>query len=663
MGLAKYVGTAFAVVALAGCPNKPTPIKPGPSKTVRVRAITDAAPVRMLTPAGSYLFSVGPTGLDRWDPASDQVLPLSSDHGLPGDHVIALAADAERQWLWLATDGGLGVYDVAAETFAGVPGTPLVDVSRAKPGTLHLAASADGGVWIGTTHGLYYTNTAGGWTDTAITDAVTAVGLAEDGWLWVGTDKGLVGRKPDGDSFRFGPDQGCEVTQARLIGRAPAGGVLVIGESADGKQRIAVKKGDAWSSMKISPDVRLDAIAAMGDGLVARGGGRLYGFGATGASKRRLLTKDAVRLLPVGVLAAPQPSITIELLPASLPADATAIATLGDEIFVGTRDIGIARWKKDGKHAASWLRRKELLADATTLTVACRDRDDCWIATGARRAWHFDGEGFAPVGPVAQAVLAVVRRDDGRIFALHRGGDAKAIDVSRIDGETWTPVVGAQITTPGDRPEVSFARFAPGASGVLWIGLRYLDGMDHRPWGVAIVDVDLGAVAYHHATASKKERKQGVLPVPIDAVDGAFVGDDEVWFATSEGAARLVGDQVTVWNEATGMTSELVRAIVVSSGGLVFVATGSGVGQFDGEAWTFPRALGFAVNDLAIARDGKLWMATDRGMALYDGRKVKRLDTRRGLLENELADIAIDEHGRVWARGAESLTLVDPGGL
>jgi hypothetical protein len=56
-------------------------------------------------------------------------------------------------------------------------------------------------------------------------------------------------------------------------------------------------------------------------------------------------------------------------------------------------------------------------------------------------------------------------------------------------------------------------------------------------------------------------------------------------------------------------------------------------------------------------------MATDRGMALYDGRKVKRLDTRRGLLENELADIAIDELGRVWARGAESLTLVDPGGL
>ena len=53
-------------------------------------------------------------------------------------------------------------------------------------------------------------------------------------------------------------------------------------------------------------------------------------------------------------------------------------------------------------------------------------------------------------------------------------------------------------------------------------------------------------------------------------------------------------------------------------------------------------------------------MATDRGIALYDGKKVKRLDVRRGLLENEILDVAIDEFDRVWARGAESLTLISP---
>jgi hypothetical protein len=375
-----------------------------------------------------------------------------------------------------------------------------------------------------------------------------------------------------------------------------------------------------------------------------------------------VLTRDGVRLLPVGGGAGTTSPITIQLVAAQLPGDTTALAAIGDDIYVGTRDIGIGRWRADAAQAKGWLRRRQLLEGATTLTVACRKRDDCWIATGTRRAWHFDGDAFEPSGPESQAVLAVVRGDDDQLYALHRAGDASSIEISRIEGhgegaEAWTNV-GARLKTPGDRPEVSFARFAPG--GMLWVGLRYVEKKDLRPWGVALVDVTVGAVAYHHETHDRKERKQGVLPVPIDVVDGAFAGEDEIWFATTEGAARLTGRDIKVWNESNGMASELTRAIAVSSGGLVFVATGAGVGLFDGEAWSFPRELSFPVNDLAIARDGKLWMATERGVALYDGKKVRRVDVRRGLLENEILDVTLDEYGRVWARGAESLTVISP---
>jgi ligand-binding sensor domain-containing protein len=650
------VGTA--AVALAGCPRGDGSTTPSPARgTVRVRAITDPAPVRILQPAGDYVFAVGPHGIDRWDPKSGEVLPLSQDHGLPGDRVLAVAADPERLWLWMATDGGLGYYDVKAETFSEVPATSLVDIPAAGD-KLHLAAATDGGVWIGHPRGLYYTNTAGQWTSTPIQGAISALAIGEDGWLWIGAATGLIGRQPTGETYTYGPDQGCDVTRVRLVVRAPGGGVLVIGENKGGKQRVAVRKGQAWTSFKVSPDVTIDAIAAMGDGLVAKGGRHLYALAPAGAGKRKMLSRDGVRLLPTGGETGTGAPITIELLPAMLPADATAIATAGDEIFVGTRDVGIGRWRADSMQPVSWLRRRELLAGATTLTVACRKRNDCWLATGTRRAWHFDGESFEPAGPEAQAVLAVVRSGDGDLYGLHRGGDASSIEISKIDRDgTWTPI-GAKLKTPGDRPEVSFARFSPG--GVLWVGLRYVDGQDMRPWGVALVDVAVGMIAYHHATADKKERKQGVLPVPIDVVDAAFVSDDEVWMASSEGAARLLGKEITVWNESTGMTSELTRAIAVSRGGVVFAATGAGVGEYDGESWTFPRALSFSVNDLAIARDGKLWMATDRGVALYDGKKVKRVDVRRGLLENEITDVAIDEHGRVWARSAESLTLISP---
>jgi hypothetical protein len=51
-------------------------------------------------------------------------------------------------------------------------------------------------------------------------------------------------------------------------------------------------------------------------------------------------------------------------------------------------------------------------------------------------------------------------------------------------------------------------------------------------------------------------------------------------------------------------------------------------------------------------------MATERGIAAWDGKKVRRVDTRRGLAENEVLNVALDQFDRVWARGPSSLTLV-----
>lgn len=660
------LGLVAGLVASAGCHDPPRPEKPQPAKgTVRVRTITDGQPVRMLVPAGRYLFAVGPHGVDRWQPSDGQVLPLSRDHGLPGDRVLAVAADETRDWLWMSTDGGLGYYDVANQTFSEVTASATVDltVERAE-GAIQLAPASDGGVWIGHPRGLYYTNPSGQWTGTPITTPIRALALGDDGWLWIGTGGGVIGREPTGETYQYGAEHGCDVVAVRLIARAPGGGILVIGENAAGKQRLAVRRDEQWTSYKISPDVTIDSVAAAGDAVIARGGRRLYRLAAAAASKKRKLTRDGVRLLPVRGEAATA-AVTIELLPASLAADSTAVAAIGDEIFVGTRDIGISAWRADATQPARWLRRGQLVADASTVTIACRAAADCWIATGTRNAWHFDGEAFEPGGVESQAVLAVVRAADNTIYALHRSGDGAVIELSRIDRaagnvagpDTWTPI-GVTLQTPGERPTVSFARFAP--DGQLWIGLAYVDGLDVRPWGVALVDVTVGMVAYHHETSDQIERSQGVLPVPIDVVDAAFASQDEVWMATSEGVARLAGTEVTVFSEANGLASEVVRAVALGGGGIVFAATSAGVGTYDGEAWTFPRELSFPVNDLALADDGRLWMATDRGVALYDGRKVKRIDVRRGLLENEILDLTLDEHGRVWARGEASLTLISP---
>ncbi|MGE0400766.1 MAG: hypothetical protein AB7T06_28910, partial [Kofleriaceae bacterium] len=77
-----------------------------------------------------------------------------------------------------------------------------------------------------------------------------------------------------------------------------------------------------------------------------------------------------------------------------------------------------------------------------------------------------------------------------------------------------------------------------------------------------------------------------------------------------------------------------------------------------GDGWEFPPALRFEINDVVATRNGQVWMATQRGIAAWDGQKVRRVDMRRGLAENQILDVAVDQYDRVWARGVGSLTLI-----
>jgi len=616
--------------------------------------------VRLVASAGSFVFAAKSHGLERWN--GNDVLVLTADHGLPGDVVIGLATDRTRGWLWIVTDGGVAYYDTRSESLYELPPAPaalgLGFATANPPARVAVAAAGDGGVWLGHNRGLFYTTPSGSWTATPITDPVTALHLDRDGWLWIGTDRGLVGRRPDGKTFTFGAEQGNEVASVRLIASAPVGGVLVVGEDANGRQRVALGHESGWVSYKVSPNQRWVEVAALADRLVVRSDDGLYRLTAGHPDAHRPLSRSGARLLPLA--GGNGDPLQVDRLEARVPSGATALGATDTEILIGTGDVGVARLAPDAARPSGWYRRAEMVRGANTLTVHCVARQDCWLATGAPRAWRWRGNDFEPAGPLDHVVLALVRGPDGALYGLHRGPLDATIQVSSVEGDQWTPL-GVELTTPGTRPEVSFARFAP--SGELWVGLRFHDADDDeigQPWGVAIVDLALGAVAYHHASGDRRELARGVLPVPVTVVDAAFLGDDQVWMASREGAVRLKGDDVTVWNEGGELDSELLSAVAVSRGGLVFVATPSGVGTFDGERWRFPATLHWSVNDLDLADDGRLWMATERGIAIYDGKRVRRIDVRRGLVENDVRNVTIDEFGRVWARGPRSLTMITP---
>jgi hypothetical protein len=349
----------------------------------------------------------------------------------------------------------------------------------------------------------------------------------------------------------------------------------------------------------------------------------------------------------------------LRALDVRLPNGARVMAITGDEIFVGTEELGTARVALGSKARVRWLRRGAVAEGVSGLTVECVAADDCFIATGARTLWRFDGERVRAEPPAERAILAVVSSPRGELHAIRRGEQPGTIELARREGQAWVALEDLVIQVPGWDPELSFARLSP--TGMLWLGLRYRDDTGEvRPHGVALVDLSLGVVAYHRATMETDDLEQGVLPIPVNAIDVSFAGP-ETWLATSEGAAAVRDDgSVELFTEAEGLRSEILRGVAVNPGGTVFVATRAGVGMFDGAEWQFPRSLRYSVRALEFAADGRLWMATDRGLAAYDGHRVRRLDARRGLLEDELRDLALDGHGRIWVRGREGLTVVTP---
>lgn len=650
------VSAVLAMLA-TGCPGGDRDTGPKPGVRVRVRSFTEPSAIRLITPAKGIVFTASEHGVDRWELRTGRGLHLNRDNGLPGDKVVAMAEDDGS--VWIATDGGVTRYDVDATTFSALPRPPQVLGLERLEG-VSLAPAGDGGLWVGHPKGLFYTNRSGQWVATPVTAAVTSMYRDREGRLWIGTTRGLIMRQPDGETFEYNEDQGCGIQAVRFIAGAPDGGPLIVGDTVAGKQRIVLMREDGCATFRSSPDVRWTSAARRGRDTVVLANGKLYSLRRDDGGVRQL-TRDGMRLYPIKVGAqgrAADSPFVIRALDVAVPSGATAMGAAGEEILIGTRDRGTARLS-GGRTRNNWLRRGELVEGASTLSVACATRDECYVATGSTVAWRFDGTTFTPITDGQTRVLAFVRSPSGKVYGVRESEDLRNALLTPIKGDVWVRVSEMVIETPGGGPRVTFARFSP--SGVLWLGLAYKDDAgEERAYGVALVDVALGAIAYHHASTDSREARRGVLPIPNNVVDASFMSDDEAWLATSEGAVRVRGEKVEVFSEGDGLKTEILRGVACSAGGMVYVAARTGVGAYDGDAWRYPRALAGTTNDIEISADGRLWMATSQGLAVFDGARVRRLDIRRGLLQNDVDDVALDHLGRVWVRGSQGITVVTP---
>lgn len=639
------------MLSLGACAAvEPPPIVPPVSRgLVKIRSFTEAASTRGVHPLGNFVFVHKGDGLERWD-RQGHVLEISSTHGLTGATPVAVAGDVQRQVLWMLSPGELGRYYTADETYRQLAVEPALAAALAElapDAAATVAPAVGGGVWLAGPFGLYYASEENV-LEVPFAEQVTALADTADGLLIAGA-RGLWLRRSSGEFTELGAEHGLMLSQLSHLAAMPAlGAVLAIGRDEQGQTRLALGHGDQWHTYRLLPNLELTGLAGDDAGALLLGSSQIFRLAPRVLRGTRPLLRDGVRLAPLTTGA---PDLELTALPLVLPASPTSLAVTDEHVLLGTRDLGVARFAASELRPGSWLRRRHMFAEASTLSVACTSASSCWVATGARSAWRWNGERFEADGP-DEVVLAVVRDRGGAIWALHREARDFTIRLSRLESSgQWTPFPKAALVTKEKDPEVSFVR--PSSSGALWVGLRYREGKVLRDGGVAIIEPGAGRAQLLGPEALAR----GASAVPQGVVDGDVRGE-VAWLATASGVAKLGGRSPLVWRDAGKLGP--ARAIAVARDAAVYAATGGGVGRLLGERWLFPAMLAFQANDLAVTSEGLLWMATPRGLAVYDGTKVRRVDLRRGLVENQILDLAIDRYDRIWARGPGSLTLLSP---
>ncbi len=659
------------VLASASCDKDQRPTIPvtakGQSK-VSVRAFTEAAPVRSLVVTNEYVFIATAAGLERWSIESGELLLLSSTHGLPGSEIFSMAYDKDRDWLWIATDGGVTSYELATSSFSELPRAPKVLRMGSLQGAV-MAPALDGGVWIGTKTGLFYSQAGGKWLNTGVAATVTSLYQAKDGTLWIGTKQGLFSAHHSNEPVARSEEQGCDFKSVSSVRGHDEGSVLVIAESDLGESRIALLTKEGCATYQGKKEIHWNGSVRQGDSTYLLSNTELFRLGenySLDVDTDKVVDVEKVKeVFDWQQIAKSEKgrfpaALHFETTKRTLPRRPVQLAANDEGIFVSTLNTGTLRWANDSADA-QWYRQGQIVSAAQQLTVACPKKQSCIIALGTKKVWHWVGDQFIAVNS-DRRVHAVVHRQDGSVVGLRDSDDLEertGLVLSKLKGNRWVDIPGVFVETPGVSPYGSSFREAP--DGVLWLALGYKDGDGADvAFGVAAIDLTLNVTWYHRASFDENVSKQGVLPVPVDVTGIGFVGNDVLWLASSQGATRVTGVKVHNFNERDGLRSELLRALVCTSGGMVYVASSQGVGAWDGERWRFPSVLKTSVRDLALGLDGRLWLATKKGLGVYDGERAMRVDAKKGLLENDLIDIESDDFGRIWVRSEHGLVLVSP---
>jgi ligand-binding sensor domain-containing protein/signal transduction histidine kinase len=614
-----------------------------------------------------YLWVGTQNGLCRFDGVRFVVFNSGNTPQLGGSHIYALAAASDGLWVGTMNNGVVRLRDGRFELFTQTNG--LINNS-----VRCILSAKDGSIWIGTTNGVsqFKSGTFRNFQMSGATNVVRALCEDRDGSILAGTGGGVIRIRNGETSVAYLGLPGPAVRSLVLDGQ----GRLWIGY-AGGIARVVGQTLDESVSVGL-PDNMINAVMEDSRGQMWAGS-----FG--GITRLVGTTNWIVQRTPEG---------------AAFDAVNALLEDREGNIWAGTKD-GLVRLHRQ---LFTRVTIQEGLAHNNTISVLEDGAGNVWSGTwggGLHRiygkdveiinsgkglsrdqvlALHHDRAGALWVGTDFDGGLNCLRNGTNTVFDRASGLVDSAIRVLHEDraGRLWIGTATALVLFENGK----FRRFTR-EDGLCGNNIRVLLEDDN---GVLWVGTNEGLSWLVNAQVVEPAPLVAAIKRPIVALHQDTSGD--VWIGTVAGGLhrmKIAGGtgeaaqmfSASSYTSSMGLGTDDVHEIIEDDFGFIWITSRNGVfrvpktdfDEVDSGRRNLLRSQGFARRDglpslecSAVAkpgawkaRDGRLWFATAKGLAVVDARLDLEPTAHRPhvLVEHIVADsqtIALD-------RARRSLTI------
>lgn len=573
----------------------------------------------------------------RWQPPNE--LPSAQINGMVGDETA----------VWLATEAGAARFDGTTwRTFGdGLPDARVRALAQSRSGTVW-AAFPFAGLGVARFAGDQWQPLDCALAAPPSRNISSGVKLA-DGSLWFGTDLG-VARLADGAWTLFTTANGLPGN--RVLGIATDGKAVWAATDAG----LARWTAGSWATITSEPVAQV-SVAADGTVWLLRPNGELARLAEgrlvveplpLATTIRQLLLVDGVVWLATSSgVARFDGGWRIYTVADGLGSDdvgALAVAENGRlwASSSGDNQEHFFRWF-DGERWQAHPHRDPAaeLLHANRVTALLADGDGgMWLGMARGGIQHTDGADWqsvavADVLPLDADVLDMAPAL-GQLWVLTRSG------LVYFDGGTWQPFGLSQTANPNGPTQL-----AAGPDGDLWLapgnvaeGLRRFDG---RGWTIVPTWTEASVATGLGFGENGRLWLAGTLADGRRGFVGSYDGSNWSWHIFPEaGVLSLAAVDDAAW---VGLGNGLgVRQVTVGANGVVaetavfadaaqpdtllwaagtlFVGSGDTVYAYDGANWggqEVPIPFVRQILSLAVGENGRLWVGTEQGVAVFDG--------------------------------------------